>query len=86
MNLVFLSENMGFASASREEKLKMMKTNKTRKTTKHLNRLAKRKKLSREIRDGMSDIKMRKSADSRQRNLHVKFFQKFMRKIPNLAD
>lgn len=62
---------MGFASASREEKLKMMKTNKTRKTTKNLNRLAKRKKLSREIRDGMSDIKARKSADLRQRNVNI---------------
>ncbi|KAF1752777.1 hypothetical protein GCK72_019332 [Caenorhabditis remanei] len=62
---------MGFASASREEKLKMMKTNKTRKTTKNLNRLAKRKKLSREIRDGMSDIKARKSADLRQRAVNI---------------
>ncbi|UMM32301.1 hypothetical protein L5515_006149 [Caenorhabditis briggsae] len=62
---------MGFASASREEKLKMMKTNKTRKTTKNLNRLAKKKKLSREIRDGMSDIKARKSADLRQRAVNI---------------
>ncbi|EGT43553.1 hypothetical protein CAEBREN_04394 [Caenorhabditis brenneri] len=62
---------MGFASASREEKLKMMKTNKTRKTTKNLNRLAKRKKLSREIRDGMSDIKARKSADLRRRAVNI---------------
>lgn len=62
---------MGFASASREEKLKMMKTNKTRKTTKNLNRLAKRKKLSREIRDGMSDIKARKSSDLRQRAVNI---------------
>lgn len=62
---------MGFASASREEKLKMLKTNKTRKTTKHLNRLAKRKKLSREIRDGMADIKSRKSADLRQRAVNI---------------
>ncbi|CAI2353541.1 unnamed protein product [Caenorhabditis sp. 36 PRJEB53466] len=62
---------MGFASASREDKLKMMKTNKTRKTTKNLNRLAKRKKLSREIRDGMADIKNRKSTELRQRAINI---------------
>lgn len=72
----YFAENMGFASASREEKLKMLKTNKTRKTTKHLNRLAKRKKLSREIRDGMADIKSRKSADLRQRAVNVSNFSK----------
>uniref|UniRef100_A0A8R1DGJ5 NOC3p domain-containing protein n=3 Tax=Caenorhabditis japonica TaxID=281687 RepID=A0A8R1DGJ5_CAEJA len=62
---------MGYASASREEKLKMLKTNKTRKTTKHLNRLAGRKKLSKEIRDGMADIKNRKSSAARQRALDI---------------
>ena len=77
-NQRIFSENMGFASASREEKLKMMKTNKTRKTTKNLNRLAKRKKLSREIRDGMSDIKARKSADLRQRAVNVNQYKHFI--------
>ncbi|KIH51044.1 hypothetical protein ANCDUO_18873, partial [Ancylostoma duodenale] len=58
---------MGFASASREEKLKMMKTSHSRKTTRKLNRLAKKKKISRNVIDGLKDIKARKSRDSRKR-------------------
>ncbi|CAI5453173.1 unnamed protein product [Caenorhabditis angaria] len=62
---------MGFASATREEKLKMMKSNSTRKATKNLNRLAKRGKLSREIRNSMEEIKKRKSKESRQRLVDI---------------
>ncbi|RCN52837.1 nucleolar complex-associated protein [Ancylostoma caninum] len=62
---------MGFASASREEKLKMMKTSHSRKTTRKLNRLAKKKKISRNIIDGLKDIKARKSKDSRKRAVNV---------------
>ncbi|KAK5977648.1 Nucleolar complex-associated protein [Trichostrongylus colubriformis] len=62
---------MGFASASREEKLKMMKTSNTRKTTRKLNRLAKRKKLSRNVIDELKDIKARRSKDSRKRAVNV---------------
>ncbi|KHJ90002.1 hypothetical protein OESDEN_10160, partial [Oesophagostomum dentatum] len=62
---------MGFVSASREEKLKMMKTSHTRKTTKKLNRLAKKKKISRNVIDGLKSIKARKSKDSRKRALNI---------------
>ncbi|ETN75467.1 nucleolar complex-associated protein [Necator americanus] len=62
---------MGFASASREEKLRMMKTSHTRKTTKKLNRLAKKKKLSRNVIEGLKDIKARRSKDSRKRAVNV---------------
>ncbi|EPB79894.1 hypothetical protein ANCCEY_00960 [Ancylostoma ceylanicum] len=62
---------MGFASASREEKLKMMKTSHSRKTTRKLNRLAKKKKISRNVIDSLKDIKARKSKDSRKRAVYV---------------
>ncbi|WKY12159.1 hypothetical protein Q1695_003609 [Nippostrongylus brasiliensis] len=62
---------MGFASASREEKLKMMKTSHTRKTTRKLNRMAKKKKLSRNIIDGLKDIKKRRAKDSRKRVVDI---------------
>uniref|UniRef100_A0A0K0CZT6 NOC3p domain-containing protein n=1 Tax=Angiostrongylus cantonensis TaxID=6313 RepID=A0A0K0CZT6_ANGCA len=62
---------MGFASSSREVKLKMMKTSHTRKTTRKLNRLAQRKKLSRNVIDGLKDIKARRSKESRKRALNI---------------
>uniref|UniRef100_W6NP63 Nucleolar complex protein 3 homolog n=1 Tax=Haemonchus contortus TaxID=6289 RepID=W6NP63_HAECO len=62
---------MGFASSSREGKLKMMKTSNTRKTTRKLNRMAKKKKLSRAVIDEFKDIKARKSKDSRKRAVNV---------------
>ncbi|VDM56064.1 unnamed protein product [Angiostrongylus costaricensis] len=62
---------MGFASSSREVKLKMMKTSHTRKTTRKLNRLARRKKLSRNVIDGLKDIKARRSKESRKRVLNI---------------
>ncbi|PIO53429.1 nucleolar complex-associated protein, partial [Teladorsagia circumcincta] len=62
---------MGFASSSREEKLKMMKTSNTRKITRKLNRMGKKKKLSRTVIDGLKDIKARKSKESRKRAVNV---------------
>ncbi|KAJ1368005.1 hypothetical protein KIN20_029050 [Parelaphostrongylus tenuis] len=62
---------MGFASSSREDKLKMMKTSHTRKTTRKLNRLAQRKKLSRNVIDGLREIKARRSKDSRKRAINI---------------
>ncbi|KIH48259.1 hypothetical protein ANCDUO_21674 [Ancylostoma duodenale] len=49
----------------------MMKTSHSRKTTRKLNRLAKKKKISRNIIDGLKDIKARKSKDSRKRAVNV---------------
>ncbi|CAB3396801.1 unnamed protein product [Caenorhabditis bovis] len=62
---------MGFASASREEKLKMMKTSNTKKTSKKLNRAARKGKLSKEIRDSIKSIKQRKSKEATQRMLDI---------------
>ncbi|VDP43864.1 unnamed protein product [Heligmosomoides polygyrus] len=68
---LFVDTNMGFASASREVKLKMMKTSNTRKTTRKLNRMAKKKKISRKVIDELKDIKARRSKDSRKRAVNV---------------
>ncbi|KJH44751.1 nucleolar complex-associated protein [Dictyocaulus viviparus] len=62
---------MGFASASREEKLKMMKTSHTRKTTRKLNRLGKNKKLSRGVINELKKIKARRCKDSRERIVNI---------------
>lgn len=64
---------MGFASASREEKLKMMKTKRTRKLTKKLNKLGKKKVISRGIIDQFNAIKGEKSKDSKKRATNVCF-------------
>ncbi|KAK6013284.1 nucleolar complex-associated protein [Ostertagia ostertagi] len=49
----------------------MMKTSNTRKTTRKLNRMAKKKKISRTVIDGLKDIKARKSKESRKRAVNV---------------
>uniref|UniRef100_A0A1I7X0L6 Ribosome biogenesis protein NOP53 n=1 Tax=Heterorhabditis bacteriophora TaxID=37862 RepID=A0A1I7X0L6_HETBA len=62
--IVLTAARMGLNPSSREEKLKLMKTSNSRKTTRKLNRLGKKGKLSRNIIDGLKDIKARKSQDS----------------------
>ena len=64
---------MGFASATREEKLKMMKTTKTRKITKKLNKLGKKKVISRGIVNQLNAIKDLKSKDSKKRIFNVSY-------------
>lgn len=73
LNQNFKNIKMGFASATREEKLKMMKTTKTRKITKKLNKLGKKKVISRGIVNQLNAIKDLKSKDSKKRIFNVSY-------------
>ncbi|PAV59252.1 hypothetical protein WR25_09895 [Diploscapter pachys] len=58
---------MGFASASREEKFKMMRTNKSKKAVKRLNKMGKKGKVNKKIIGQLTEVKKKKAHKSLQR-------------------
>ena len=72
-NIQFSAKKMGFASASREEKFKMMRTNKSKKAVKRLNKMGKKGKVNKKIIGQLTEVKKKKAHKSLQRARDVSF-------------